>query len=225
MQENDSRYTPPSTDLLDASKVPSEYLATGPASPKLRLCGWLSLLYTFLLIPLFVLGFLEGMTEQSVGYKVSGYALELISMTIWVYFFLTFKQFINARFNFYSANNNFNLLITLTVASTLLTIVITAIMGVSETAGFIDLAVLVIAGVVMILLGRKLLKIEQEYKHLKLYAWLTLITGICSVTIILVLLVIPIVIASGVVLMLLFFHAANEIEQAEAGAHDQQAQA
>lgn len=209
---NDSEvYAPPQVESCEQSSLPEAYGVGGPSAKVLRRCGWIAILETILLLPTLGLSVMAGFFGSNNYYQVFSEFFEVFSVAVWLYTFIVFKQFVNARFGFQRANRLFNLMIIGSVASVAFTFVDPLE---SEAFGFWDmsyLATLAVFGVVSIRFGRVLLKIEEPYRYLKAYAWLSVFMGVCLASIVLLLLIIPLAIASNILMVLFFFHAAKEV--------------
>jgi hypothetical protein len=65
-------------------------------------------------------------------------------------------------------------------------------------------------GIVSILYGKRLLKIETDFGYLRLYSWSIIIGGIFMATMIFFLLALPAAIVGSFAFMMMFFTAAGE---------------
>ena len=74
-------------------------------------------------------------------------------------------------------------------------------------------ALLVLYGVVTIIFGKKLLSIPVYYKHMKFFAWINIISGVCLASVILLVFAIPLGFISGLIMALIFFTAAKELKE------------
>jgi hypothetical protein len=68
-------------------------------------------------------------------------------------------------------------------------------------------------GVVSIMFGRRLLKVDSHYRGFTLFCWMSIIAGICFASVALFLLAIPFSLIADIALALIFFEAARELRE------------
>ena len=181
---------------------------------KLRVAGWLGLLYVLVVGSDMALPFVALQTESpALGFLSDG--LGVTSAVLWIYLLFLFRDFVAARFQVLDLNRY---VIPLAILSVLLVGVGIALTRVeNEEAALIIssalFALLVPTGVVTALLGKRLLKIETAYPYLRALCWTTIVSGVLSALVVLALLAVPVSMAADVLMALLFFRGAQELER------------
>ncbi len=221
MSKNGSIYKPPSSDLKTEEIIPLSYVNGPLSSKKLRFLGWISVFSALLSIPIIGITFINGLESANELYPKTTRILEISSTIIWVYLLLSFKVFINYRFEVTSVNRHLNMIILLTVLMTICSILYGNDGGGSKEFDIHDtetismLFLFVLLGIVTILFGKRLLAITSNFHYLRLFSLVNIAMGICLISIILLLLIVPLGIAYDILLALISFTASRELEMAQ----------
>lgn len=214
MNNDKSIYDTPAADVTVPEPLP-EAFTRGSLNPgKLRFAAFVSVLYFIILFPLAGFSFMEGWASDNDRFKFWADTLTLISLGMWIYLFLMFKSVLNQRLEYSGANTYIHILL---ILSSLIS-VMPVFMEVDENSfAYLDILLLVMMiplGIITFLLGKRLLAVAPRYKYLPLYAWTTIIAGICIATVILFLLALPLELVSTIAMALIFLKAAQELAEA-----------
>lgn len=214
MDKKESLYSAPASNLFLEEALPEGYVEGDLTQSKLRLAGWLSIIYMLIQVPSFVISFMVGAEPENTMYDGLFKALIIVDMLLWIYLILVFKAFVNIRFGFTGVNRVIQFMIALSVV--MYGLVFFMGQGDDELDVFtiVYFALLIPMGVAMVLFGKRLLSIENEFKYLRIYAWLNIISGVCVASVILFLLATPLGLIASLLIALMFFAAANELESA-----------
>jgi hypothetical protein len=151
-----------------------------------QLAGWLSIAGAVLMVPLVVSTiFVEKMSAGALWVIVLISAKLVVSMLVSVYIYCMFKKLLNERYKFHRVDT----LILIFIGATILYFIL-GVMGLfpqmERTMAVISMALFVPFGVVNILLGVNILKLDDDlFGFLKPYAYLTITAGVFAVTLVL----------------------------------------
>ncbi len=208
---NSNPYQTPQADLVTSDAIPESFLHGKITARQLGTAGWLSILYLIFSLPLdgFAL-FAEYVQNESL--KKVGEVLSVFNVIFYSYLMLVLKTFLQARI----PGLSINVITYLIIISNFIILIITLTIPVPDTADYLKLlsyyAVLFIpAGILTLIYGIKFLRVKIHYPHLKVFGWLIIVTGICLLSIVLFMLVIPLGIATDIYLAILFFQGRREL--------------
>lgn len=211
MSDIEQVYKSPESDLVIEELVPDSFKQGKLSKNKLAMAGWLSILYILLVVPATWISFMSGLQGDSYNYANEAVYLDAALTAFWIYLILVMKSLLNERFDFNLADKYINLQIIISIPMAILSIFMDdsgAGYGIISIAYFI---LLIPIGVITVLFGKQLLKISNRFSGLKLYAWTNIIAGACMASIVLILLAIPVGIASSIAMAIMFFSAAKEL--------------
>lgn len=212
MDNKDSLYSTPAANLIAEQGLPEEYVDGELGKDKLRLAGWLAILYTLIQIPSFVLSFFSGAEPDNELYDSLFKVFTVVDMLLWIYLFLVFKKFVNLRFDYGGVNRVIQFIVVLSIIMYGLVFLMGQGDEELDIASLVYFILMIPLGVALILFGKRLLNIEAEFKYLRTYAWLNILLGISTATVVLLMLAVPLGVIASLLLAMLFFEAANEIK-------------
>jgi hypothetical protein len=173
--------------------------------PQLKLSAQFSIVSAVLDIPLVGLGIaVEFM--HSVMLTVLTAVVDLAYLFISVYVFIILRNLLINRFKFNKVTTYINIVVILNIIAVPL-----ELLGMFDKS-FLGLSLLLslITGVIAIIFGVKLLKMKDDlYGFLKPFCYLTIIGGICGVTVILAPITTILGLVSDIILARMFFRAAK----------------
>ncbi|MBV2090614.1 MAG: hypothetical protein KUF72_06975 [Candidatus Thiodiazotropha sp. (ex Ctena orbiculata)] len=216
-QNSDSVYKTPEANLFEEEALPASLLSSTLTYAKLKLLFWLSLLYFLATPPLVVISFMSGVVPDSESYRLATDIVSLIDNLLYLYLLYMFKLLLNHRLACHSVDNYIYAAIILSLIMSILSYAMPEEVdsfGVS-TLGFFVL--MVPLGVVNVLYGIKLLKLQSYYNYLRLYSWSTIIAGVFLASVVLFLLAIPAGMVSSFAMAMMFYTTAKELKRHHAG--------
>lgn len=203
-------YQTPESNLIHES-VPNSFYIENASAGQLNLAGWLSILYAAITVPTLILSF-SGIVSEDDNFEIASHALEFLSTFLWIYLLLALKKFIELRFQLKSLTAYVDSLIVITLLLMAFGFLLDQDPEAISVGMIMYFGLIVVYAVISFLLGRKLLSIKEEYPYIRAFSWTIMISGVCMATIILLLLAIPIGIASDILLALLFFKGRKELD-------------
>jgi len=214
MSNNDSIYKAPDADLLLKEKLPETFINGTLTPKKLKRAGWLALFYMLFLIPVLWVALLNGAEPNNKMYAVANNLFLVIDTVVWIYLLIVLKTFLNLRFELYTTDKYIKIMILLSILTALVEPFASDTIAIDNfgVADIISFGVLIPTGIVTVLFGKTLLSVTTDFKHLRLFAWLNMIYGVCLASLILILLAIPFILALSLVMVLIFFAAAKELK-------------
>ena len=213
MDENNSVYKAPESVLVKNEKLPEKFISGKLSREKLKLAGWLSVFYIILLFPSVGISFMSEFDPENEMYDITSKVFALLVSIVWIYLFVIFKLFLNYRFEFYNVNRYINILIILTIIMFGVSLFLPQGSEEFNSIMIVYFSFLVLYGIVTIIFGKKLLSIPVYYKHMKFFAWINIISGVCLASVVLLVFAIPLGFVSGLIMALIFFTAANELKE------------
>ncbi len=187
---------------------------------KYRLAGWLAVVQAILFPIMFLIGAIEAGIAQGVFHFKGQFIgpsdlVGVVFTIIAIYTLLRFRALLNERYNYH----DLDLLVTISIAWLVVFQVLGLAIGlasmilspVDEVVQVVVLAVfftaaMVSIGIVDILIAVKLLKVRDVFgDYIRTYGYISMIAGICEVTVFLTPLALLMVPVSAVVLALIFF--------------------
>ena len=212
MTDNETIYETPASDLIRKDELPDEFMHGDLTAKTLRQAGWLSILYLILLVPSLWISFMAGFDIGNSNYEVWSKIFLVTDLLLWIVIILIFKKFLNARFGFFAADRYISILIILSVVLSIASWFMGADSEVFSVSSIIYFIMMLPYGIITILFGKKLLSINTSFKYLSLYAWITIISGVFMASVVLFILALPFGFVSSLVMALIFFNAAREID-------------
>jgi hypothetical protein len=174
---------------------------------RLKLAGWLSILSAVITIPIIILGFIIGL-KQNIALDFVLVLLTTLSILILIYILLTFKGLLNSYFSFYNVDTIIAMFIWANVFVTGANIVPLFLPEYKVKIVIFSLMFMLLSGILNIMLGAKLLKLKDDlFGLLKPFSYLTIATGILSMTIVLLPLGMITDVISSILLAIIFFRA------------------
>ncbi|MBW9256473.1 MAG: hypothetical protein K1562_02465 [Candidatus Thiodiazotropha sp. (ex. Lucinisca nassula)] len=216
-QNSDSVYKTPEANLFEEEALPASLLNSMLTYAKLKLLFWLSLLYFLATPPLVVISFMSGVVPERESYRLATDIVSLIDNLLYLYLLYMFKLLLNHRLACHSVDNYIYAAIFLSLIMSILSYAMPQEVdsfGVS-TLGFFVL--MVPLGVVNVLYGIKLLKLQSYFNYLRLYSWSTIIAGVFLASVVLFLLAIPAGMVSSFAMAMMFYTTAKELKRHHAG--------
>lgn len=211
MDNNDSIYNTPTSNLIIKEDLPQAFIDGELTHGKLKFTGWLAIFYMLFQIPTFVISYASGMEPENSLYDTLFNTLTVLDLAIWLYLIVIFKSFINNRFGYTGVNNVINILIILSVLMYGLALFMGEGDEVFDPATIAYFALLIPMGITSVFFGKRLLSIAGEFKYLKSYSWINIISGVCLASVVLFLIAVPLGIVSSLLMALVFFTAAGEL--------------
>ena len=210
MPDSDSVYKPPSSDVVVKQELPQEYENGQLTHVKLRTLAWISIVNVVIVTVIVALSILNGFGLEEKSYENLYHALMIVSMIIWAYIMIMFKSFLNLRFNYTKTNSLIYILIALSVIMTIVSLFMSETSSYRETATIAYIVLLVPTGIVTILFGIRLLKLSDEFRYVNSFAWINIVYGVCTTSIVLLVVAVPLALVSDFFVALIFFEAARE---------------
>jgi hypothetical protein len=176
----------------------------------LNLAGWLSITNAIFTIPAIAMSFfLESMegTEARIAQAI----LVVASLGLFVYILLSLKQLLNSRFRFHDVDIFISYLLWGNLSLSLFHILSLVNKEFESAVSILSVMAYIFFGILSIMFATKLLKLPDSlYGLLKPYCKITIVSGVCFVTIILL----PVGILAGaitdVILGVIFLRAAEQ---------------
>ncbi len=212
---NNSLYTPPVSELQTAQELPENYLNSSLTASSFKVLAWLSILYLILSISLSGFGILIQIVETFKSYENIVRVFSLLNIFFWSYLIIMFRKFLQLRFEFYKVDLLFNILIIISILWGAISIILSnqEIVSGIKYRDVISVILMIPIGIVMFMIGKRLLKISDEFRYLKTFSWLSMIAGVLSATIVLILLAAVFGFVMDFFMALIFFEAAREKRQ------------
>lgn len=181
----------------------------------MKLAGWLAVSSVILTIPALALsifsGFMAGTSgSTSVVLTVAEMAVSGVNLLITVAVLLCFKNLLNSYLNITSVDFTIKLLVAANVVLVSLSIAAMPFAPLDFIVGVASLVLLVPYGIIHTVFGVKVLRVDDELYGLRTpFAILTIITGICFATVVLLLIGVVTSMIWGVLMAIIFFRAAR----------------
>ena len=176
---------------------------------QLNLAGWLSITNAVITIPIFVLSiFLVSTTARHA--KAIQVVLTLVSLGLFIRIFWSPKELLNSRFQFHGVDLYISLLIGINIAISILSFLAMKSNLFEWAMNILSTMALMAQGIILIMFATRLLRLpENLYGLLKPYSHITIVSGICAITIILFWAAIIAGAVTDVILGIIFFRAAG----------------
>jgi hypothetical protein len=179
---------------------------------RLNIAAWLSITSAVIAIPIFVLSVFLA-SRSGTGQKLLEILLQLISVGIFVFIFSSLRQLLNTRFDFYGTDTLINILIWVNIGATVLTIFTALLPSLKTPVRILDILLLIALGLIFIVFAIKLLRLPDSlFGMLKHFSYLSIASGFCFATILLIPLGLLANAVADIVLGVIFFRAAEDAE-------------
>jgi hypothetical protein len=193
---------------LQSSSTPESYFANSISANKLRWNGWVAIVYFVATLLVTLLSFLPEQAPLAVGA-----AFQIALAVIGIYLFLELFRFLQARFDCEGIGIYVLSYIGLTVLMTIVSCI-----GAFQTTDELTITMtlmlgsLPVFGLFMFLFGLKLRRIGAPTRELRRFSTVTLVSGGCAVSIVLIPAALILWFAWDVLLAQMFFAGAEELD-------------
>ena len=178
---------------------------------QLHLAGWLSITNAIFAIPCIAMSwFLE--TIGGTGAKLSQAILTLVSLGLFVYVISSLRKLLNSGFQFHDIDTYISLLIWGNVALTMLSVLSLGSRRLEIAMNILTMIAFVYFGILSLMFATRLLRLPGGlYGLLKPFCYITIISGICFITVILSPVGIVVGAVGDVILGIIFFKQPNNL--------------
>jgi len=177
---------------------------------QLHLAGWLSITNAIFAIPSIIMSwFLD--TVEGMGPKFSQAILTLVSLGLFLYVIISLRKLLNYRFQFREVDIYISLLIWGNVVLAIVSLLSLGSRGFEWLMNILSIVSFIVFGILAIMFATRLLRLSGNlYGLLKPFCYITIVSGICFITVFLS----PVGIIAGavadVILGVIFFRAAEQ---------------
>ena len=177
---------------------------------QLNLAGWLSITNAIFAIPSIAMSwFLD--TIGGAGAKLSQAILTLVSLGLFLYVIISLRKLLNYRFQFHEVDIYISLLIWGNVVLAILSLLSLGSGKIDFEMNILSIISFIVFGILAIMFATRLLRLPGNlYNLLKPFCYITIVSGICFITVFLS----PVGIIAGavtdVILGIIFFRAAEQ---------------
>ncbi|MGF1527049.1 MAG: hypothetical protein ACFCBW_09685 [Candidatus Competibacterales bacterium] len=200
-------YSTPNASLVK-NNIPKGYPDASLKPEQFRGAGWIAWVYLLLNIPYTY----YSMNPDNLS-LVSFSLLGILITVIFVYLMLVLLKFVKARFELTGLESYAYSIISLSIILTVLGTVAPPTTGENLTnVDMFFIAIVPIYGIILVLLGLKLKKTNEDYKYMQAFAKTTIVMGGLLATVVLAVVGLVAGVVWSVLLALLFFEAAREME-------------
>lgn len=176
---------------------------------QIRLAGWLSIINAVLTIPLVIIYVALG-TQSGQGAQMISVILTVVSAFLSIYIMSSLKGLLGEWYRFHETDGLITALISFNVVLAVLNVLGTLITPLETTIVWLSAPAIVALGAIFIVFAIKLLRLQDNlYGMLKPFSYLSIATGICFATIILLPLGLLTSIVSDILLGMIFFRVAE----------------
>ena len=181
---------------------------------RLRLAGWLSIANAVLTIPSVALELARHTPTAAYEVKIGALLLGIIGLFLTIYILVALKELLNTRFSFHETDTLISIFIWATIALTVIAIFGIVFPQLETATTYVVVAVIVPLGVVLIVFGRKLLRLPNTlYGLLKPFAYTMMASGFCFATVMLAPVGVLTSAVGDIVLGIVFLRAAADSAQ------------
>jgi hypothetical protein len=210
---SDSVYKTPESNLLGEIKLPASFLNSTLGYKKLRLLFWLSLIYLIATLPLVALSFMSGVAPDSDIYRMATDIFGLLDNLLYIYLLYMFKLLLNYRLDCYVVNKYIYVAIVLSLIMSVFSYTMPEQLETFSLSAIGFFVLMVPLGIVNVIYGFKLLKLESDFSYLKLYSWSTIIAGVLLASVVLFLFAVPVGMIASFAMAMMFYTAAKELKR------------
>ena len=184
---------------------------------KYQLAGWLSLVSAVVVVPTIAVGvFLDYLSRSYPFVNILQILLSILFCSLGVYILFLFKNLLNVRYQFHLIDKLILALIWINVIITILGFVkyfVPEISAARLALGIIVMVLFYSVGILNIVFGVKLLKLKDDlFGLLKPFAYTTIISGVCIVSILLMPFGLLAAVAAYVIQGIIFLRVAEDVE-------------
>ncbi len=174
------------------------------------MAGWVSIANAIFTIPAIAMSFfLESM--EGTGARIAQAVLMVVGLGLFVYLLSTLRQLLNSRFRFHDADICISYLLWGNVSLSLFHLLSFINREFESTVGILSIMAYIFFGILSILFARRLLRLPYTlYGLLKPYCNITLVSGVCIATVVLLPVGILVGAVTDVILGIIFFRAAEQ---------------
>jgi hypothetical protein len=177
---------------------------------KLNLAGWLSITSALFAIPSLAMYLFLG-TIVGPGAKLAQAILTIVSLGLFLYIVTSFRKLLNSRFRFHDVDIYISLLIWVNVALSLFSLLALENTLVDWGMNILSTVGLIVQGIILIMFATRLLRLPYSlHSLLKPYSYVSIVSGICAITIILFWAAIIAGAVADAILGIIFFRAAEQ---------------
>jgi len=209
MNDGDHPYRVPSSNVV-AEQAPVSFTKGTLTVARLKTAAVLAVLYALLTIPVTYLSFLSRVESGNLQFEIASKLLTSLSFMLGIYLMLLFKSFVNLRLEFHRVDRYVNVTIGLSVLMWAFMIFMDRSAKEMTTLEVAYLALLVPYGIFSALLGWRL-RFAPYYRGVNFFAWINILAGACTASVVLILVVVPLSLLYGIAMAVVFSAAANEL--------------
>jgi hypothetical protein len=177
---------------------------------QLTRAGWISIANAIFTIPAIAMSYLLESAEGT-GPRLAQAILIVVGLGLFIYVLLFLKQLLNLRFRFHDVDIYISYLLWGNLSLSLFQLLSLVTPEFKSAVDILSILASVFFGILSILFSSRLLRLPYRfYGLLKAYCYITMISGICFVTVLLLPVGILVEAASDVILGIVFFRAAEE---------------
>lgn len=177
---------------------------------KLNFTGWLSIANAIFAIPSVAMYLFLG-TVEGPGAKLAQAILTLVSVGLLVYILTSLRKLLNSRFQFHNVDLYISLLIWVNIALSILSLLALESSIFEWVMNIFSTMALIVQGIILIMFATRLLRLpENLYGLLKPYSYITIVSGIFAITIILFWAAMIAGAVADAILGIIFFRAAEQ---------------
>ncbi len=174
---------------------------------RLTIAGWLSIVNAVITLPLFVFSLVLDALGGPAA-KALSVLLTIATTALFIYVFTTLKDLLHARFDFHDTDTLISVLIMASVVVAAINLLSTVFSSLEAVIRWLSVLSLIPFGVIFIVFAVKLLNLRDNlFGMLKPLSYLTIATGLCFGTIILIPFGLLTSAASDIILGMVFFRA------------------
>jgi hypothetical protein len=177
---------------------------------QLTRAGWISIANAVFTIPAIVMSFFLESAEGT-GPRLAQAILIVVGLGLFIYVLLFLKQLLHLRFRFHDVDLYISYLLWGNLSLSLFHLLSLVSPEFEWAVAILSILAYIFFGILSILFSSRLLRLPYRfYGLLKAYCYITMISGACFVTVVLLPLGILVGAASDVILGIVFFRAAEE---------------
>ncbi len=196
------------------------------STQSLKRAAYVTIIYVVITIPILLLTVFLAFAE--VTGSISGFASRFISamttvigVVLYVYVLSSLRSLLEERFSFNAVSALIAAIISLNIALAVLMVLAVPFAAIETPVGIISLLALVALGIIYIVIGAKLLALNNTlYGMLKPFSYTFITAGACYATIIFTPVGILVGMANMIILAIIFFRAIEDVAKLDAGNRD-----
>lgn len=178
---------------------------------RLNVAGWLSVTSAVLSIPILILSVMLGPASESLGARTGSALLTVASTALFVYVFSTLRALLIGRYAFHETSGLITILIVGNVVIAAFSVLGVLSFAIETAVSVLSLIAIVPFGIIFIVFAIKLLRLPDNlHGMLKPFCYLSIATGFCFATVLLIPLGVLASAVSDILLAIIFFRAIDE---------------